>query len=1265
MNYKDELIPVEKSSVTPEKELRLQYSFCFKDLFEPLKLKELIEKFYQYFEKADSVQYNEFAKYRDAKGVDFDSVIVSKILINSARYLETFIAEFFGIQQEIEQLKKQTEYELIILNVKKDFIQRRVFKKYKEKDKDSFDYRELNHRVNAIKSVLFSNLDWTNDEERATSLMLNEFLTLEKDYKTLLEAKKTVFELPAVTKQKVNEYKAILSNSNKAGFIFSDVDPAIINNENQYNYELIKRVFDLFEKWSFIRYYDEKGRKETKDWVLYKLPLDLDYFDLVHNKERDPSEPDKIFGKENTLRRREGFKLTDNRYNNREVMSEVEYCVFCHERKKDSCSKGLFEKDNKVRKNPLGIKLNGCPLDEKISEAHFLKDEGRSLAALTLIAIDNPMCPGTGHRICNDCMKACIYQKQEPVNIPQIETRILTEVLNLPWGFEIYSLLTRWNPLNIDRPYELPYNGRNVLVVGLGPAGYTLAEYLLNEGFGVVGIDGLKIEPVQRDITGYIDENGKYMHPKPVKDFDSIRDDLDKRVFLGFGGVSEYGITVRWDKNFLKVVYLTLARHRHFRIYDGVRFGGTIEIDDAWNMGFDHIAIATGAGKPTIVKMKNNLIRGMRMASDFLMALQLTGAAKRDSIANLQLQLPAVVIGGGLTAIDTATEAAAYYPVQVDKFLERFEIIAGELGEESIWAIYDEEEKKIVQKFLEHGKEVKAEKKRALDNKESPNFVPLVKKWGGVTIAYRKSITDSPSYRLNHEEIIKSLEEGIYFCEKLNPIEAINDEFGAMKEMVFVKQRKAEDGKWIDLNEKVILPAKSVLVAAGTSPNVIYEREHPGTFELDEWKQFFQTFKLDDKFQLVKSLKDEVGFFTSYNRDGKYITVYGDNHPQYAGNVVKAMASARDGFKQIIRLFKDNIKEDWSGKNEHKYNSLVINLDQELKATVEQVNILTPTIIEVIVKAPLFAKKFHPGQFYRLQNYEVDSRRIDDTTLMMEGLALTGAWVDAEKGLLSLIVLEMWGSSRLCRFLKKGERVIVMGPTGSPTHIPKGEKVLLAGGGLGNAVLFSIAKAMKKNGNKVIYFAGYKNTHDLFKRDEVEESTDQVVWANDFGETIKPRRPQDRSITANIVQAMLAYAKGELEKNGNKPMFDLKQINRIIAIGSDRMMNAVKQARFGVLKDFLQPVHTAIGSINSTMQCMMKEVCAQCLQRHVDPVTGKEYFVFSCFNQDQMLDEVDFNNLNARLKNNSVMEKLTKLWLDHIFIKGNMMTKEGKLPANP
>jgi NAD(P)H-flavin reductase len=293
-------------------------------------------------------------------------------------------------------------------------------------------------------------------------------------------------------------------------------------------------------------------------------------------------------------------------------------------------------------------------------------------------------------------------------------------------------------------------------------------------------------------------------------------------------------------------------------------------------------------------------------------------------------------------------------------------------------------------------------------------------------------------------------------------------------------------------------------------------------------------------------------------------------------------------------------------------------------------------------------RQFHPGQFYRLQNFESHTPQVDaggrSIPLLMEGIALTGAWVDREKGLLSLIALELGVSSRLCAYLRKGEPVVVMGPTGAPTEIPEGQNVLLLGGGLGNAVLFSIAKAMRARGNRVIYFAGYKKGEDLFKREEIEAATDQVVWSTDSGAAIAPGRPQDAHFRGNIVQAVLAYQAGEL----GDALVPLETVDRIIAIGSDRMMAAVKAARHGALAPFLKPDHVGIGSINSPMQCMMKEVCAQCLQKHVDPRTGKETIIFSCFNQDQELDRVDFPNLAARLRQNTVQEKLSNLWLDHL-----------------
>jgi NADPH-dependent glutamate synthase beta subunit-like oxidoreductase len=269
-------------------------------------------------------------------------------------------------------------------------------------------------------------------------------------------------------------------------------------------------------------------------------------------------------------------------------------------------------------------------------------------------------------------MKACVFQKQDPVDIPQIETRTLKDVLELPWGFEIYGLLTRWNPLNFARPLPRASSGHKVLVVGLGPAGFTLAHHLMNDGHTVVGVDGLKIEPLDPAISG-VDALGDRKTFRPIRDIHEIYESLDERAMAGFGGVAEYGITVRWNKNFLKVIRLLIERRREFAMYGGVRFGGTLTIEDAFALGFDHVALCAGAGRPTIVPMDNCLARGVRQASDFLMALQLTGAAKSDSVANLQLRLPVVVIGGGLTAIDTATESLAYYVVQVEKFLKRYE----------------------------------------------------------------------------------------------------------------------------------------------------------------------------------------------------------------------------------------------------------------------------------------------------------------------------------------------------------------------------------------------------------------------------------------------------------------------------------------------------------------------------------------------------------------------------------------------------------------
>ncbi|WP_239234003.1 FAD-dependent oxidoreductase [Candidatus Nitrotoga sp. BS] len=1114
----------------------------------------------------------------------------SQLIINLAPHLEDFLGQLFNIQTAVRKSAEQHHELAPLFHCKRIFVQRKAINKYKAADAAAFDGDVL-----------------------ATAL-LQAFGDTTGEMSELLFARQ-------------------------------------VNNWLDAEAENIDKL-DLAMRYAAWAVHTTTGKKRHGHGVLFKVPAKLDFQRLIPiiPIENVPYTAHRLA--DSHLRQREGFALTDKGTDLAGAMGEANYCIWCHEQSKDSCSIGLREKAGVAdapppfKKSTFGIPLAGCPVDEKISEFHKVKASGLALGALAIIAVDNPMCAATGHRICNDCMKSCIYQKQEPVNIPQSETRSLKDVLELPWGFEIYSLLTRWNPLNIRRPYPRAATGKRVLVVGMGPAGFTLAHHLMNDGHIVVGVDGLKIEPLLGDLSG-VDADGNRVAFSPVYDASALKEPLDNRVMAGFGGVAEYGITIRWDKNFLKIIRLLLERRTQFALLGGVRFGGTITAESAFESGFDHIALAAGAGRPTLLDIPNGMACGVRTASDFLMALQLTGAAKPDSIANMQVRLPVVVIGGGLTAIDTATESLAYYPVQVEKFLCRYERLIAEKGEAVLRSMWTADETIIGDEFLSHARAIRAERAMALSEGRNPNILQLIKSWGGVTLAYRKRLVDSPSYTLNHEEVEKALEEGIYFAEGLTPVRVEVDTNGNAIAMEVMHQVLNAEGAWQKAGQ-INLPAHTIFVAAGTQPNTVLAREFPEKFKLDG--RYFQA--CDEQGEPVKpersNTKPAQAHVLQYkHHDGRFISFFGDLHPSYSGNVVKAMGSAKQGYPVLSKVLSQVAAADKGNDQD-----FLARLSNDLRATIHQVIRLTPTIIEVIVKAPAAARNFQPGQFYRLQNYETHATQVDGTRMVMEGLALTGAWVDVEQGLLSTIVLEMGGSSQLCAALKPGEPVVLMGPTGTPTEIVPGETVMLVGGGLGNAVLFSIGKAFRSVGSKVLYFAGYKKMIDRYKVEDIEMAADVVIWCCDEAPGYIPDRPQDRTYVGNIVQAIKAYASGELGQQD----LAVKQVDRLIAIGSDKMMAAVAGARHSELKPYMKPDHHAYGSINSPMQCMMKEICGQCIQEHFDITTGEKTYVFSCFNQDQKLDCVNFPGLNARLKQNTVQEKLTAQWIEHCLEQDDMLT---------
>jgi NADPH-dependent glutamate synthase beta subunit-like oxidoreductase/NAD(P)H-flavin reductase len=1121
------------------------FNLKFEDFYTQSGLTTINQKFLEFLASIDPALYLEFCSL---KNNHFEVIATSNILIAVARILEQFLIEAFAIQHENQALQARHIRLNKIYEVKREFIQRRIVKQY-----DSLPFEIQGFKILASLQINYQNL--TELEEKLAAIIAN------------LSKKE---EQSALTNQEKEQLEQLI------------------------NYSL----------WAL---FSNEGKKFHDSGALFKLPKKIDFKQLFPFSIKQENNLNICYNADE-IRARDGFNLSDSGFNLNQALAHSHYCIFCHNQDKDSCSKGLKKPanqascDSSFKIDPFGIELKGCPLDQKISEMNLLKSQGFSIAALAMAIIDNPMIAATGHRICNDCMKSCIYQKQEPVDIPQIETRTLKDVLNLPYGFEIYSLLTKWNPLNLDLALPKVNSGKKVLIVGLGPSGFTLAHYLLRMGHLVVAIDGLKIEPMDAKISS-IDIYGQREKFKPIKLIAEIYEDLSKRTIYGFGGVAEYGITARWDKNYLTIIRLILERNQNFRMFGGLRFGSTITDETAFNYGFDHIALCSGAGRPNIIEIKNNYAKGIRSASDFLMSLQLNGAYKKELLTNLQIRIPIIVIGGGLTAIDTACEAQNYYLAQIEKFSKYYHQLAYSLKEEKILANLNEEEKIIAQEFLNHASELKEVRLKG-------GSVPkLLKKWGGVKILYRKTLLDSPAYCLNHQEVGKAFEEGIEFVENVTPLEAVLDEYEHIKQL-----------KIYDLNQKeALLTCKSLLIAAGTSPNISAALED----KLD--------FKLEDKY--FTSIK-ENDFFIKINPNQKAISFFGDLHPAFAGNVVKAMASAKKGHKQIdhilskLPVFKDD--EDFLAK-----------INQEFLVTIKEVKILSDHAVEIVVKSKLLASQTKLGQIFRLQNYQALAPRIKGQIMAMEGIAVTALNIDLKESLISGIVIDTGGSTSLIKNFQEGEAAIFMGPTGLPTEIAKNETVMLVGGGRGNMPLAAIGQEYKKHGCRVIFFAGYRKNSHLIKQDEIEKASDVAIFAvSDEVVNLELTRPQDQQFQGNIIEAVINYG---LNNSKYLPNFDFKKIDRIFTIGNEELMHKLSQIRHQELAEILNPHHIGIASLNAPMQCMLKGVCSRCLQKRINPLTKKTEYFYSCASQDQNMDHFDFQHLKWRCNQNSLVEKITKI----------------------
>lgn len=926
----------------------------------------------------------------------------------------------------------------------------------------------------------------------------------------------------------------------------------------------------------------------TQNWISFKIPKKIVADELIKTAEENNTK----YIRDQEVKSRDGFELTDHGMSNREVKSELNHCIYCHDKNGDFCSTGFYNKKTQpelgYKKNAHGNELLGCPLEQKISEMNLLKQEGLAIAPLAMMMLDNPMCPLTGHRICNDCMQACVYQKQDPVDIPQIESRILKDVLQLPWGVELYDLFTKWNPLSQKDWLMKPYNGYKVMVMGMGPAGIAMSHYLLWQGCEVVGADGAQIPELKKELLS-----------NPVHDFEDF---VTKHETGGFGGVAEYGITARWNKKLLKLVYLSLARKQHFNIMGSTRFGGSITIDDVWEMGFDHLSIAVGAGLPKALRLPGSLAPGVISANSFLMSLHLNGASNKKNITDLQVELPAIVIGGGLTGVDTATEVAAYYIKQVESIYDQYELLAKKHSADEICS-YAGDKLKL---FLEHGREVKELRKQ----EQVPNFSKLIRKWGGVRIVYRKRMQDSPAYRNNHYELEQALQEGVLYMENLSPEEFLLDENGAASGL---KVRSTIDDSISEL------AAKTILFATGSKPNVAYGFEHAGDIER---KGFNYTLSREEEGKLYvedMSLKHckspDLAFFSSYDRDGKRVSVIGDTNPAFHGSVVKAIASAKHASPRVLESMKRNLKEK-SASDIAVAGAKIIDIK------------LQNGVRKITIKTPFAVKNHSAGNFFRLQNYKSHSKDY------LHPIAAFPAGVDKNKGEFSFYLTDGYENNLIARNWQKGTEISVMGPAGVRTSVPKEPGVVvmfLDYSQIGAAVY--IVKALQECGHRVEVVVALEEGQKLY----ADILADKLL--------IVAKGAVDGGIMGEKVDIFEGGMAKALIKEYSFGTIDLAGAGMVMIKGSASFVAMIKNLRFGQLKDSFahNPKTTAL--VLGPMNCMLKGICAQCLQWQVDPVTGfRTKEVYACSWQDQPLEIVAIDHLLERDRTtDNVVKRMNKM----------------------
>jgi ferredoxin/flavodoxin---NADP+ reductase len=150
---------------------------------------------------------------------------------------------------------------------------------------------------------------------------------------------------------------------------------------------------------------------------------------------------------------------------------------------------------------------------------------------------------------------------------------------------------------------------------------------------------------------------------------------------------------------------------------------------------------------------------------------------------------------------------------------------------------------------------------------------------------------------------------------------------------------------------------------------------------------------------------------------------------------------------------------------------------------------IAPGIKRFVIEAPRIARKQKPGQFIILRLCENGER-----------IPLTIERSDPQRGTVNLVVQSAGKTTNMLNLLETGDSILdVVGPLGKPSEIENFGTVVVMGGGVGTAMAYPTAAALKKTGNRVISIVGARNKELVILEREMGEVSDTLMITTDDG----------------------------------------------------------------------------------------------------------------------------------------------------------------------